>query len=379
MKIIIDDKIPFINGAFTGMADVVYLPGKEIGPEHVKDADALIIRTRTNCNRDLLEGSKVRFIATATIGYDHIDTEYCKEKGIEWTNAPGCNSSSVEQYIVSVLLYLASTLKFKLEQQTIGIIGVGNVGKKVRRVSEALGLKVLCNDPPRERMEGGEGFTDLTSMLNRANIVTMHVPLSREGEDKTYEMADESFFSTMKKGAIFINSSRGEVVNENALKEVLRKGEIETAVLDVFQNEPDIDPDLLSGIMLATPHIAGYSVDGKVNGTVMSVLAVSKFFNLDTETWKPANVPSPENPVLYADASENDTLSFLADIYKQCYEVSVDDEMLREAPGTFEHLRGSNRARREASVYSVRLYNDDGKYRKILEELGFSVIGDSCF
>lgn len=379
MKIIIDDKIPFIKGALEDAAEVVYLPGSETGPDDVKDADALITRTRTRCNKALLKDSAVQFIATATIGYDHIDTDYCEEQGITWTNAPGCNSSSVEQYMVSVLLHLAGKYAFKPAEKCIGIIGVGNVGSKVKRVSEALGFKVLCNDPPRERREGSENFTSLDELLESADIVTMHVPLEKEGRDRSFEMTDAGFFRRMKEESYFINTSRGEVVNEGDLKTNLESGKIKAAVLDVFHNEPRLDHELLNILELATPHIAGYSTDGKVNGTMMSIQALSKQFGLGLEKWKPVNVPPPEDAVIFGDGSEEDEVKFITEIYKQCYDVQTDHQNLLNKVNEFESLRGNYRIRREASAYSVRLYNDDGKYRTILEQLGFSVLGDSCF
>ncbi len=374
LRFIIDNKIPFIEGVFDDLAEVVYLPGNEIGPEDVKEADGLVIRTRTKCNRALLDGSKIRFIATATIGYDHIDTAYCEKKGIQWTNAPGCNSSSVEQYIVSVLLFLANKNSFKPEEKTLGIIGVGNVGRKVKKACNALGFKVVCNDPPRERKEGSDEFTSLDELLAQSDIVTMHVPLTGEGPDRTVGMADKDFFERMKSGACIINSSRGEVVNEKDLKNSLRGGEIVAAVLDVFQNEPMPDMDLLGLLTLATPHIAGYSVDGKANGTTMSVQAVSKFFGLGLEQWQAENIPLPENPEIFADGSESDSLELLTELYSQSYDVTEDYRNLRSDIKKFESLRGNYKVRREPSAFRVRLYNDNGKYRTILETLGFSVL-----
>lgn len=379
MKILIDNKIPFISGALEAVADVVYLPGNEITPEDMMDADALITRTRTKCDQSLLEGSGVQMIATATIGYDHIDTDYCQEKGIQWTNSPGCNSSSVEQYIVSVLLHLANTYNFKPQEKTIGIIGVGNVGSKVKRVSEALGFKVICNDPPRERKEGAAEFTSLKDLLEQSDIITMHVPLYHEGVDKTIEMADAAFFRSMKSDSFFINTSRGEVVREEELKSVLKDGKLKAAVLDVFQDEPKLDMDLTGMLELATPHIAGYSTDGKSNGTWMCVQALSKHFDLGLDNWKPGNVPPPSEPTLFADGSEEDSLALITEVYAQIYDVKEDHQNLLKAPETFESLRGSYRIRREASAYNLRLYNDDGTYRNIFEQLGFSVIGDSCY
>ena len=379
MKIIIDHKIPFIKGALDQVADIRYLPGNEIGPADVHDADALIIRTRTRCTRDLLENSSVKFIATATIGYDHIDTDYCDAAGIAWTNAPGCNSSSVEQYIVSTLLHLAYKQRFQLNAKTVGIIGVGNVGSKVERVAKVLGCRVLLNDPPREAAEGGGAFTELPTLLGQADIVTMHVPLIGSGAYKTEAMAGRDFFRQMKEGSVFINTSRGEVVDEGELKRAITSGKVADAVLDVYRNEPQIDPELLGMLTIATPHIAGYSTDGKANGTMMSVRAVSRFFGLGLDDWEPAGVPLPDDREIFVDGEDDEALEIIRDAYGKTYWVQEDHEALVADPDKFEAQRGGYRIRREPSVYSVKVFNDDGKYRKIFEGLGFNVIGDSCF
>ena len=228
----------------------------------VKDADALIVRTRTRCDSKLLEGSKVRFIATATIGYDHIDTQWCESHGIRWTNAPGCNSWSVQQYIGSLLVIMSRSLGFRFRDKTIGIVGVGNVGSKVARLAALLGFRVLLCDPPRARREGLGQFITLDEIIERSDIITLHVPLIHDGEDATFHMFDRSRLATMNPGQILINSSRGEVVDGEALKNALVQKKILAASLDVWENEPHIDTELLSLLFTGTPHIAGYSVDG---------------------------------------------------------------------------------------------------------------------
>lgn len=369
MKIVADDKIPFLPGVLESVAEVVYLPGAKTTPADVADADALITRTRTKCNAALLDGSKVRFVATATIGYDHFDTEYLDRRGIGWTNAPGCNSSSVAQYITSVLLNLAVKHKFKLEDMTLGVIGVGNVGSKVAKVGKALGMKVLLNDPPRAELEGGSGFVTLSEILAQANIVTTHVPLEAHGEYATLHMADHSFFEQMKHGAYYINSSRGEVCDGKALKEVLKSGKLAGSVLDVWENEPDIDLELLKLIDYGTPHIAGYSTDGKANGTAMSVEALSRFFGLPIRDWYPANVPLPDKTEVLA----ADTGNFERDLLKivnASYDVAADCGRLRRSPETFEQQRGNYPLRREFPVYTVRGELGD-KLRDAVLDLGF--------
>ena len=241
MKIIADDKIPFLKGALEPFAEVVYLPGKDIKHDVLIDADALLVRTRTKCNEQLLNGTNVRFIGTATIGFDHIDTQYCKKNNIRWTNAPGCNSSSVQQYIASALLTAASGFRFSLREKTLGIIGVGNVGSKVAKLGKILGMNVLLNDPPRARKEGDKEFAGIERILQEADIITVHVPLTMMGEDKTYHLFDDITFNKMKKGSWFFNSSRGEVAETTALKKMLSSSVLGGAVIDVWENEPDID------------------------------------------------------------------------------------------------------------------------------------------
>ena len=338
-----------------------------------------ITRTRTICNRDLLEGTAVKLIASATIGFDHIDTDYCREAGIRWTNAPGCNSSSVQQYMVSVLLWLASEGKLDLQNSTIGIVGAGNVGAKVASAAGALGLRVLLNDPPRARSEGKEGFVSLEQVLQESDLVTLHVPLNREGTDRTFHLAEQGFFNRMKKGAFLVNSSRGEVVESGALRDALGKGKLGGAVLDVFENEPDPDPELLEALNLATPHVAGYSLDGKANGTGMAVRSVSRFFGLGMDHWQPEDLPVPENQQLLGDAGAVAREELLWSLYRQTYDVTLDDRRFRENPAKFESLRGDYPFRREPVAYAVRLFQAWPEISRLFESLGFSVLADQCY
>ena len=378
LRIVADDKIPFLKGAFEEVARVKYLPGTAISKSDLTDADALIVRTRTLCNRELLEGTSIKFIASATIGFDHIDTDYCRSAGIQWTNAPGCNSSSVQQYLVSTLLYLANLSNLKLSKLTLGAVGVGNVGSKVARAAKALGMKVLLNDPPRQREEGAEEFVSLDHLLAHSHVVTLHVPLNTEGIDKTEGMVNDDFIRHMKKDSVLINTSRGGVVEESALLKGIREGILSDVVLDVFRNEPHIDPELLHAITLGTPHIAGYSLDGKANGTIMSVRAVSRFFHLGLDNWEPDGVPGPNPRELLADASQGILQEIVWDLFRVTYDVTADDQRLRGDPGSFEQQRGDYRPRREPAAYVVRLFQGYEEIRSLLEKLGFSVLSDYC-
>ncbi len=378
LRIVADDKIPFLRGALEGVATVTYLPGAEISKGDLLNADALITRTRTRCDSDLLEGTAVRFIASSTIGYDHIDTDYCESAGIKWTNAPGCNSSSVQQYLVSTILYLANQKNLQLETLTLGIVGVGNVGSKVALAAEALGMKVLLNDPPRKRKEENTGFVSLEELLQNSDLVTMHVPLNKEGEDQTFQMVNTRFIEQMKQDAVLINTSRGTVVDEDALLEGIASGKFADVVLDVFPEEPGLNLELLNAITLCTPHIAGYSMDGKANGTAMSVRAISKFFNLGLDSWAPASIPAPPESELLADAACGTIKEILWELYRQTYDVTSDDQNLRADPGDFEQLRGAYPLRREPGAYAVRLFQGYKEITTILEKLGFSVLSDYC-
>ncbi|MGD9201770.1 MAG: 4-phosphoerythronate dehydrogenase PdxB [Chitinispirillia bacterium] len=371
MKIIADDKIPYLRGVFESICNIEYYPGNEIKAELVKDADAIIARTRTKCNADLLKGSEVKFIATATIGFDHIDDNYCRKRGIVWKSAPGCNSSSVQQYITSVLFTLSNKLKFDLKDKTIGVVGVGNVGKKVVRILEFLGLKTYLNDPPRMRNEGPEGFVNIDKIKKECDIITFHTPLTMVGEDKTCHLADKSFFDGLKPGSIVINTGRGEVVDNHALLKALNRGILSGAVLDVWENEPHINSDLLNKVTLATPHIAGYSADGKANGTMMSVQAVSRFFNLGLDNWSPENIPVPENITINIDCKEKSLHEVFKEAVMHTYSVIEDDKRLRSSVGEFEKQRADYPLRREFPAFTVNLLNSRDNYKEKMEEIGF--------
>lgn len=344
MKIIIDDKIPYIKEAAERIADeVIYAPGKDFTPELVRDADALIIRTRTCCNRELLQGSKVKFIATATIGFDHIDTEYCRQAGIEWTNAPGCNSASVAQYIQSSLLILKYQRNKKLNELTIGIVGVGNVGNKVAKVAKDFGMRVLLNDLPREEKEGSTAFTSLERIAEECDIITFHVPLYKEGNYKTFHLADENFFRSLQRKPVIINTSRGEVIDTNALLTAINNGTISDAIIDVWEHEPEINLELLEKVLIGTPHIAGYSADGKANATRMSLDSICHFFHLNAAY--EITPPPPSTPIIEAKSHEEALLKM--------YNPIEDSNRLKSQPHLFETLRGDYPLRREEKGYGI--------------------------
>ena len=374
MKIVVDKKIPFISGVLEQYAEVAYLEGREISRSDLLNADALIVRTRTKCNKELLEETSVRFIASATIGFDHIDTAFCEANRIIWTNATGCNSSSVQQYVAGALAHLAEKLDFTIADKTIGVVGVGNVGSKVAKLCKAIGMKVLLNDPPRERKEVSNTFVSLDTIIEESDIITLHVPLNRDGVDKTFHMGNESFFSRLKKTQILINSSRGEVADTGALKSCIRGGKLAACILDVWEHEPDVDRELLDLADIGTPHIAGYSADGKANGTSMSIQALSRFFGLDLNAWVPDNVPPPERPMIELDCAGLSQQAIFVRLVRHTYDILADDRRLRESPRTFEKQRGEYPLRREFPAYIVRLQNANADARTLARDLGFSII-----
>lgn len=336
MKVIVDNKIPYIAGEIEKIADkVVYLPGDAFTKEEVKEADALVVRTRTHCNRDLLEGSQVKFIVTATIGFDHIDTEYCHEAGIAWTNCPGCNAGSVEQYIHSVLLLLKREKGLKFEEATLGIVGVGHVGSRVKRMAESLGMKVLLNDPPRAD-KGEKGFVDLRTIASESDVITFHTPLIKEGTYRTCHLVDEDFLFSLKRNPVIINSSRGEVVDTASLLIALSAGKVKDAVIDTWEYEPVISRELMEVAFLATPHIAGYSADGKANATRMSLEALARFFGVEADF---CVMPPEYSGIQFSDDAEEACL--------QAYNPTRDSEWLKKCPEKFEWFRGSYPLRRE--------------------------------
>lgn len=332
MKFVIDDKIPFIREAIASMGvGAIYKKGVDITPEDVAEADALVVRTRTLCDEQLLAGSKVRFIATATIGFDHIDTDYLRRAGIAWTNCPGCNAASVAQYLRSTLLLLNRDKGLDLKTSTIGIVGCGHVGSKIKTVAEELGMRVLVCDPPL----GHEGFVSMDVIEREADVITFHVPMVREEPYPTYHLADAAFFNRLKRRPFIVNTSRGGVVDNKALKQSLRQGLVRQAVIDTWEHEPAIDRDLLDMVYIGTPHIAGYSADGKVNADNMVIDALCRFFGLP----HPGIIVAPSLPSDFV--YTGDPL--------QLYDPLVDSHRLKQSPELFEQLRGNYPLRRESA------------------------------
>ncbi len=330
MKIVLDDKIPYIREKLEALADeVVSKDGADISPDDLKDTQALIIRTRTRCDEQLLKDTPVQFVATATIGYDHIDTDYLRQRGIAWTNCPGCNANSVALYVQNALMLLQQEKGLELHRATLGIVGCGHVGSRVRQVAERLGMRVLVCDPPL----GDKDFVSMSEIEQQCDIITFHVPLTHEGKYATWHLADEAFFQRLTRKPYIINTSRGPVVNNQTLLQALKEGTVRDAILDVWEHEPHLNLELLERAYIATPHIAGYSADGKVNADNMVIDALCQHFHLP----HPGYVSPPPLP-----ADTPDTGSPL-DLYNPL----IDTQHLKEHPEQFEYLRNHYPLRRE--------------------------------
>ena len=328
MKIIIDNAIPFLEGILEPYAETRRLPGNAIMARDVHDADALIVRTRTRCDAALLDGSQVRFIATATIGFDHIDLDYCRRRQISVATAAGCNARGVLQWVGAVLHHLSQRGGWQPAEKTLGVVGAGHVGELVREYAASWGFRVLTCDPPRAARDGGD-FVPLEEVMRQSDLITFHTPL----DATTRHMAGEAFFRRLKPDATIINSSRGEVVDGDALLHSNHP-----YVLDVWEHEPDLDRRLLAEAILATPHIAGYSAQGKANATAMAVEALARRFSLPLEGWYPAVVPSQPRPIGW------DELTATIGTH---YDISAESDTLKRRPERFEELRNGYAYREE--------------------------------
>lgn len=380
MLIVADKNIPCVKSAFSKIGDVQTLETERITRTAVKDADLLLIRSEIEVNKALLEGSNVRFVGSATSGINHVDLNYLQDKEIGFANAAGGNANSVAEYVVAALLFLSGKKGMRLQDKTLGVVGVGNIGSKVVKMAEALGMTVLQNDPPKARATGNSSFLSLEDLMD-ADIFTLHVPLTKTGEDATYHLFDEKQFAKLKRGCVFINTSRGGVVETDAIKSALNQKRLGAVVLDVWEGEPDIDLELLTLVDIATPHIAGYSLDGKIKSTEMIFRASCQYFGFSPK-WDPTSELSAHksNLIRVAEVSEHFE-SRLNSIIKSFYDIERDDRDLRkllvlskkQRGKYFGQLRKSYRVRREFSNAKIVLSSNDHSFCNTLSQLGFSV------
>lgn len=366
IQIIADETVPFLRGVAEPVADITYLNSQAFTPAAVHDADALIVRSIDKCTRGLLAGSRVRLITTATIGFDHIDTAYCREAGITWKNAPGCNAASVGQYVLASLLTLARLRNESLREKTIGIVGVGHVGRIVEQHCRALGMRVLRNDPPRAEKEGPAGFVPLEALAEEADIITLHVPLTTEGRHATRHLADAAFFGKLARKPWFLNSCRGAVHETEALLAARRSGQIGALVLDCWEGEPAIDRQLLAAADIATPHIAGFSADGKANGTRTCLQNIAQFFGLRFDRLPQVAPPPPVAPLIDLGGMPGIGTAVL-----HTFDPLPVDRALRDAPERFEWFRSHYAHPREFPAYTV--VRPSAEEAALLVRLGFRI------
>jgi len=380
LSIVVDENVPFARETFGRLGSVALVPGRKIGATEVRSANVLIVRSVTRVNADLIDGSCIQFVGTATIGVDHVDTSYLARRGIAFTSAPGSNANSVSEYVTAALLLLAFRQGKTLENSKIAVVGVGNVGSRVVKKAEALGMKCLLNDPPKKRETEDSKYLSLVTVLAEADYVTVHVPLERGGPDPTWAMCNDEFFRKMKPGACFLNSSRGQVVDEKALLAALDSGKVEEAVLDVWQNEPDIDPVTVDRVFLGTPHIAGYSYDGKVTATVMLYEALCAHLGRTPEIGLAGLLPpSPIPRIDLRDETGSDE-DILRSVIPQIYDIRKDDADLRRAAAAenergkeFDLLRKRYPQRREFFNTTLVIPADRSSLRAKAHGLGFEL------
>ncbi len=368
MQITVDSSQPLAEEAFSLLGNVTLLPKDEITNDALKNTDVLICRSTIKVDEALLAGTPVKFVGCPIIGTDHVDFAYLEANNIGFAAAPGCNANSVSEYFCAAVLKFLTDNSRKLEGLTVGIIGVGNVGKRVAEKARALGLKVLLNDPPRAEAESDFENCGLDTLLSESDIVTLHVPLEKSGKYPTFELAGADFFAKMKNDALLINASRGKVIDQSELEKALDNKQIGAAVLDVFYNEPEIPESLHEKLLIATPHIAGHSYNGKVNGTAQIFDAVCKHYNI-TKTWSTESLmPAPEVDMVEVESYDNleDVLYFTI---LSCYDIMADDEVLRNHPGFFYSYRQNYPLRMEFA--QTEFATGDEKLATILSGLGF--------
>ncbi len=366
IRIVVDNKIPFIKGVLEPYAQVSYHAPSEITNAVMREADILLTRTRTRVDKQLLTGSPCRFVGTATIGYDHIDTQYCEAHGIKWKNAPGCNAVSVGQYILASILLWARAKQCNISELTIGIVGVGHVGRVVEEYCKSLGMKVLLNDPPRACVESDSQFVSLEEIAACSDIITFHTPLTMQGEYATCHLASSRFFDMLQRSPLIINSSRGAVVDNYALLRALNSERVSDAVMDCWEGEPRLNTALMLASFIATPHIAGYSSDGKANATRMIVEAVATELGIDIDTSEILPPTLPVSTLSLAGNSDPITTAVLSS-----YNPLFETRSLKRQPYDFERLRNSYGIRREFSAYT--LTGVKGNNMTILRKLGFNI------
>lgn len=371
MKILVDENMPYAQQLFRQLGDVQAVAGRPLPESALQGADALMVRSITNVNEALLSGKPVRFVGTATAGTDHIDEQWLAQAGIGFSAAPGCNAISVVEYVISALLLLAERDGFALSDKVVGIVGVGNVGSRLHQRLQVLGVKTLLCDPPRADQGEEAVFYPLDRVLQQADILTFHTPLNKEGPYRTYHLLDEEKLAALPAGKIIINAARGPIIDNAALLAVLAQGKKHSVVLDVWEPEPDLSLSLLAHVDIATPHIAGYSLEGKARGTTQVFEAYTAFLGQPQQVELRRLLPKPAIDTVHIHGPL--TQALLKRLVHLVYDVRRDDAPLRQVAGIrgeFDRLRKTYPERREWS--SLWVTCDDSTTAQQLTALGFS-------
>jgi erythronate-4-phosphate dehydrogenase len=378
VKIVIDADLPYLDEMFGERARVERLKASAITAGTVKDADAVIVRSVTKVNERLLAGSPVRFVGSATIGVDHVDTAWLASRGIGFANAPGCNANAVSEYVTAALLEISARLGFRLRGSSIGVVGVGNVGSRVAAKAAALGMEVALNDPPLARFAGSARFLPLEGLMG-CDVITLHVPLTKTGPDATHHLFDAARIGRMKPGAILVNTARGAAVDTQALVDALENGGIRAAAIDVWEGEPSVDPALLRKAAIATAHIAGYSADGKARASVMMYDAICGYFGWE-KTWQLGErLPKPEPSIVVPGSGMTDPEETIRSVVRAAFPIDRDDRDLRKVeelapadkPAHFFRLRNEYPLRREFPATTVKRGESEVFPERELSGIGF--------
>lgn len=378
LTIVADENIPWVEEAFGSLGSVTTCSGRAITQALVQTADVLLVRSVTRVDAALLAGSRVQFVGSATIGTDHIDHAYLADQGIAFAHAPGSNADSVVEYVLSALLHLAVTHNEPLRGKTVGLVGCGNIGGRLAQRLPALGLRVLPNDPPLAAQTGSHDFVELDHVLAEADIISLHVPLTRTGPHATYHLFDEAVLQRLLPNTWLLNTCRGPVVDNAALLHHIKAGRLDATVLDVWETEPDLSMPLLERVDLGTPHIAGYSYDGKVTGTAMLYEALLAYLKRPS-TWNPETIyaPAPEDQLaLEAPSSTLPEHAWLHHLTQQMYPIAEDDQRLRhlfllpeaERGAYFTHLRKTYPRRRIFSLHYIPAAEVPKAYREAVRQ-----------
>lgn len=381
MKIVCAASVLQAREAFAGLGEVQILPDRDIRREHLRDADALIVRSKTSVGPELLEGTPVGFVATATAGADHIDIPFLNHIGIAWSASPGCNANAVAEYVAAALVLLARKRAALLPGKNLGLVGVGQVGSRVADKAAILGLRVLRNDPPLALKTGSRDFLPLDAVLAEADVLTLHVPLESSGPFPTRHLADCRLFGKLKPGAWFLNTSRGEVVDSDSLQYALDHHRLSACVLDVWEQEPELPEPLRRAADFLTPHIAGYSLEGLLNGTLQCYRELCHFLEIEP-VWTPDPRQLPETPFIQIDAAHRPDEEILADLLAAACPISDDTRAWRaemtatdstELRRRFDRFRNTYQSRREFASIRVQLTHVSPALLEIAAALGFQI------